>query len=189
MNIDKQGYYDFDSVKKNFYKVLDVLGAFDNNDICAFMSLRLKNKVAYKRVINGVETIEYDKPCYTIAKSVAKAISKKTTRKFWGRKGKYNDMPMVFSVESNKRWDKDHIHAMIRFAELKQYYCENELSTILRKICYDLDEIDSKDHTAVDIRMFHYCENEAKTLGNYIQYICKTTANFKDHSYDPILKL
>ena len=37
MNIDKQGYYDFDSVKKNFYKVLDVLGAFDNKDICALL--------------------------------------------------------------------------------------------------------------------------------------------------------
>lgn len=189
IRLDKQGYYDIDSVKKNFKKVLNLLGEFNSKDHCALLSLRLKNKVAVKRVIDGVETTEYIKPCYTIASSVAEAISKKLTRRLWGRKGRYDIMPMVFAIESNKNWDKDHIHAIIRFAELKQYYSENELSMLLRSICNDFDEVNSKDHTAVDIRMFHYCENEANLLGNYIEYICKTSANFKDHSYDPLYKL
>ena len=189
IRLDKQGYYDIDSVKKNFNKVLAILGEFDSKDNCALLSLRLKNKVAVKRIINGNEITEYITPDYWVAKSVAKAISDKLTRKLWGRKGKYDKMPMVFSIESSKNWDKDHIHALIRFAEPKQYYSENEYSMILRSICNDLDEVNSKDHTAVDICMFHYCENEAKQLGNYIEYICKTSANFKDHSYDPLLKL
>ena len=189
IRLDKQGYYDIDNVKKNFKKVLSLLGKFDSNDYCAFLTLRLKNKVKVKRVIEGVETIEYTKPCYAIAKSVAKAISLKLTRKFWGRKGKYDKIPMVFSIESNKDWDKDHIHALIRFSEPKQYYSENEISMILRSICNGLEEVNSKDHTAVEIRMFHYCENEANKLGNYIEYICKTTANLKEHSYDPLLTL
>lgn len=189
IRLDKQGYYDIDSVEKNFKKVLNLLGDFNSKDHCAFLSLRLKNKVAVKKVIDGVETTEYIKPEYTIAKSVAKAIYIKLTRKLWRRKGKYDKIPMGFTIESSKNWDKDHIHALIRFSELKQYYSENELSMLLRSICNDLNEVNSKDHTAVDIRMFHYCENEANLLGNYIEYICKTSANFKDHTYDPLLKL
>jgi len=187
IRLDKQGYYDIDSVEKNFNKVPVILGEFNSKDHCALLSLRLKNKVAVKKVINGFETTEYINPCYTIASSVAEAISKKLTRRLWGRKGRYDKMPMVFSIESNIKWDKDHIHALIRFAEPKQYYSENEYSMILRSICNDLDEVNSKDHTAVDIRMFHYCENEATKLGDYIEYICKTSANFKDHTYDPLL--
>lgn len=189
IRLDKQGYYDIGSVEKNFKKVLNLLGEFNSKDHCALLSLRLKNKVAVKKVVDGVETTEYITPDYPIAKSVAKAISIKLTRKLWGRKGKYDKIPMGFTIESSKKWDKDHIHGLIRFAKLKQYYSENELSMLLRSICNDLNEVNSKDHTAVDIRMFHYCENEANLLGSYIEYICKTSANFKDHSYDPLLKL
>ena len=187
IRIDKQGYYDIDSVRKNFYKVIDALGKIEGNDHCAFLTLRLKNKVKVKRIVDGIETIDSIKPDYPVARSVAKALSTKITRKFWGRRGRYDKIPMVFSIESSKRWDKDHIHSLIRFKDLKQYYSENEISMILRSICNGLDEVNSKDHTAVEIRMFHYCENEATTLGDFIEYICKTTANFKDHSYDPIV--
>ena len=31
--IAKQGYYDIDSVKSNFYKVLDILGKFDKRSV------------------------------------------------------------------------------------------------------------------------------------------------------------
>ena len=185
--IAKQGFYDIDSVKSNFYKVLDILGDFDKTEYIAALTLRLKNKVKVKKIIEGVETFDYIKTDYPIAKSVANAISIKTTKKFWGRKGRYNKMPMVFAIESSKNWDKEHIHALIRFTDLKQYYSLNELSMILRGLCYNFEEVNSRDHTAVEIRMFHYCENETKQLGNSIEYICKSTANFKDHSYDPLL--
>tara|TARA_Y100000356_G_C11254530_1_gene289252 strand:- start:1360 stop:1980 length:621 start_codon:yes stop_codon:yes gene_type:complete len=185
--VAKQGYYDIDSVKKNFYKVLNVLGAFDKTEYIAALTLRLKNKVKVKKIVDGVETFEYIPTDYPVAKSVANAISIKLTRKFWGRKGRYNKMPMVFSIESSKNWDKEHIHALIRFTDLKQYYSPNELSMILRSLCYTFDEVNRRDHTAVEIRMFHYCENQTKELGSSIEYICKSSANFKDHSYNPLL--
>ena len=158
--ISKQGYYDIDSVKNNFYKVLNFLGAFDKTEYIAALTLRLKNKVKVKKIIDGVETFEYIPTDYRVAQSVANAISIKLTRKFWGRKGRYNKMPMVFSIESSKNWDKEHIHALIRFTDLKQYYSPNELSMILRGLCYTFDEVNRRDHTAVEIRMFHYCETQ-----------------------------
>jgi len=185
--IAKQGYYDINNVKSNFYKALSILGDLDKTEYIAALTLRLKNKVKVKKIINDVETFEYIKTDYPIALSVANAISIKTTKRFWGRKGRYKKMPIVFAIESSKNWDKEHIHALIRFADLKQYYSANELSMILRDICYSFDEVNSRDLTAIEIRMFHYCENETKQLGNSIEYICKSTANFKDHSYDPLL--
>ena len=185
--IAKQGYYDIDSVKSNFEKVLSILGDLDKTEHIAALTLRLKNRVKVRKVIQGIETTEYIKTDYPIAKSVANAISIKTTKKFWGRKGRHNKMPMVFSIESSKNWDKEHIHALIRFKDLKQHYEPDQLSMILRGICNDFEEVNSKDHTAVEISMFHYCDDETKKLGSSIEYICKSSANFKDHSYDPLL--
>ena len=166
---------------------MNVLGDFDKTEYIAALTLRLKNKVKVKKIIEGVETFEYIPTDYRVALSVANAISIKLTRKFWGRKGRYNKMPMVFSIESSKNWDKEHIHALIRFTDLKQYDSPNELSMILRGLCYTFDEVNRRDHTAVEIRMFHYMKNQTKELGSSIEYICKSSANFKDHSYNPLL--
>ena len=80
--IAKQGYYDIDSVKNNFHKILDALGDFDKTEYIAALTLRLKNKVKVKKIIDGVETFEYIPTDYGVAQSVANAISIKLTRKF-----------------------------------------------------------------------------------------------------------
>jgi len=172
VRISTQGYYDVNAVEKNFYKVIDVLGDFDKNDWIASITIRLKNKV------NGIPTD------YPIARMVARSLKKKFSRKFKGRKG---HLPSVFAIESNKGWFKEHIHCLIRFKNLQYYKNENEIETSLRTICNNMDEVNSSDPSAIDIRMFHYWEDHSKQLGNSIEYICKTSCNFKDHTYDPLL--
>lgn len=168
----EQGYYDYNRVQKNFYKALDDLGSLDKNDYCAAITLRLKNKV------NGIKTD------WGTANSVADALRFKISAKYWGRYGKkHNKMPMVRSIEPNKLWFKEHLHMVVRFKDLNQYYDEDEIELFIRDTCNNLKEVNERDNTAVFIRMFRYW-NSTNELGNTIEYICKTTTD----KYDPFAK-
>lgn len=176
VRLSTQGYYDVNEVEKNFYKVLNVLGELDQSDWIASITIRLKNKV------NGIPAD------YRMAMSVAKSLRKKFGRKFKGRKG---SLPSVFAVESNKDWSKEHIHCLIRFKDIKYYNNANEIENELRTICHNMNEVNSpsKDPSAVVIRMFHYWEDKTKQLGNSIEYICKSSCNYKERTYNPLLFL
>ena len=166
----EQGYYDFNRVQKNFYKTLDTLGSLDKNDYCAAITLRLKNKV------KGINTD------WRTANSVSRALRFKVSAKYWGRAGrKHNKMPMVRAIEANKLWFKEHLHLIIRFKDLKQFYSENDIELFIRECCNNFEEVNERDKTAVFIRMFRYW-NDTNELGNTIEYICKTTTN----KYDPL---
>ena len=90
-------------------------------------------------------------------------------------------MPMVRAIEANKLWFKEHLHLIIRFKDLKQFYNENDIELFIRECCNNLEEVNERDKTAVFIRMFRYW-NDTNELGNTIEYICKTTSN----KYDPL---
>lgn len=165
-----QGYYEYNSVEKNFYQVLDALGALDKNEYCAFITLRLKNKV------NGIPT------GWDTANSVARALRFKISAKYWGRKGrKHNKMPMVRAIEADKNWFKEHLHILVRFNDLKQYYDEKDIELFIRETCNEFEEINERDNTAVSVRMFRYWNN-TNELGNTIEYMCKTSSS----KYDPL---
>lgn len=169
----EQGYYDYNRVHKNFNYTLDTLGSLDKNDWCVAITLRLKNKV------NNIRTD------WITANSVARALQFKVSAKYWGKEGrKYNKMPMVRAIEANKLWFKEHLHMVIRFKDLKQYYNEEDIRLFIRDTCYNFEEVNSRDNTAVFIRMFRYW-GDTNELGNTIEYICKTTT---DH-YDPLAQL
>jgi len=168
----EQGYYNYNRVQQNFYNALDTLGSLDKNDYCAAITLRLKNKV------NGIKTD------WRTANSVAEALRFKISAKYWGRYGrKYNKMPMVRAIEPNKLWFKEHLHIVVRFKDLKQYYNENDIELFIRDTCNSFEEVNSRDNTAVFIRMFRYWNNTIE-LGNTIEYICKTTTD----KYDPLAR-
>ena len=92
-----QGYYDIDSVRSNYYYIFDKLGDYDK-DGYSVLSLRLKNKVKVKTKINGLYTFKVVKTDYPAVLSVANALTKKITRKFWRRKGRYSNLPMQFQL-------------------------------------------------------------------------------------------
>ena len=177
-----QGYYDYNRVQQNFYNVIDTLGSFDKNDFCAAITLRLKNRVKVKKVVDSIETHEYIKTDWRTANSVAKALRFKISAKYWGRKGrKHNKMPMARAIEADKNWFKEHLHILVRFTDLKQYHDENSIESFIRDTCDGFNEINERDKTAVHIRMFRYW-NQTNELGNTIEYMCKTTSS----KYDPL---
>ena len=164
----EQGYYDYNRVQKNFYKALDTLGSLDKSDHCAAITLRLKNKV------DGIPT------GWDTANSVADALRFKISSKYWGRLGrKYKKMPFVRAIEPNKLWLKEHLHMVVHFKDLKQYYDPEDIRLFIRETCYGLKEVNQRDNTAVFIRMFRYW-NDTNELGNTIEYICKTSSKHHD---------
>ena len=186
--IAKQGYYDIDAVKKNFGRVLSILGEEPSPDPVCVLNLRLKNRIQVKEQVDGQTIARWIPTDYRAACAVAYALEKRITRRFWKRRGRYGSLPMVFAIESSKNWDKEHIHAVIRFHDLKQYFSNDAIASIVRVICNHLNEVNEKDHTAIDIRMLHYSEDHYDELGNTIEYICKTSANHVNRQYDPIIK-
>lgn len=184
-----QGYlnkpdYEMAKVKENFYRVQSILGEEDGNELIASITIRLKNRVKVKRLVNGIETTEYVKTDWIIANSVANALQIKVSKAFWGRKSRYVKIPYVSSIESSKGWDKEHIHALIRMSELKEELTSFEIETIIRRICLSFEEVNNRIPDSVIVRTFPYLENEHKIVGNAIHYICKSSTK----AYNPLLR-
>lgn len=182
-----QGYYDIDSVRSNYYYIFDKLGDYDKDDLFCFITLRLKNKVKVKTKINGLYTFKVVKTDYPAVLSVANALTKKITRKFWRRKGRYSNLPMQFSIESNKGWFKEHLHGVIRLKDLKQSYGETEVIDIISDICNNIDEVNSNDNTAIVIHTHPYSEDATNSVAHKIEYICKSSAKLPTIKYNPLI--
>jgi hypothetical protein len=157
--------YDTTKVRENFYRVQDKLGEHNPNEKLVAITLRLQGKADWRTANEASFGLEF-----------------KVSRKFWGRKSKYQKLPMVWAIESNKEWTKDHLHGLIRIQEPKREHTDDEIREIIKEISYSLDEVNEDDPNAVITRIFPFCEDKSKQLGNSIEYVCKTSS--KD--YDPL---
>jgi hypothetical protein len=164
--------YHHKEVEKNFYKVLDKLGEPTGTDDAVFITLRLKSKSDW-----------------IIANNACNALEWKLCKFFWKRKGKKmletGTAPYVSSIEHNLIRIKDHIHAIIRLKDLKQYYSHQEIENKVTEIAYQLNEVNAKSPDAVKVRIFPFCdrtEKEANEVGNSLEYICKTSSKY----YNPL---
>ena len=164
--------YQIEEVKKNFNKVISILGEEDENDFIACITIRLMNKV------NGIPTD------WVIANSVANALQILISKRFWGRKSRKEKIPYVSSIESSKGWDKEHLHILVRLKDLKEPFEDFELDAILRCICNSLEEVNEKIPDAVKVRIYPFLENQYKVVGNAIHYICKSSTI----AYNPLLR-
>jgi len=171
----EQGYYEYYEVEKNFYKVIDTLGEFDKNDLIVKIDLQVMNKCG--------SWGEVDSAC--------NAIRIKASQYFLGRKSKYEKLPFVRAIEEKERKRgviKNHAHILIRLKAIKQIYSNDAVVDIINKICYDLDEVNSKsrnnDDPPVKVRLFPYWEDTNKELGGAIEYICKTSTK----TYNPLIE-
>ena len=162
----QQGYYDYYEVEKNFHKVIDTLGYFDKRDLIVKIDLQIMNKYGSWDVV--------DKVC--------SALRIKVSQYFLGRKSKYCKLPFVRSIEEKEQtrgFIKNHAHILIRLKDLKQYYDEKKIVDTIEKMCYSMNEVNSKQkhskNPPVNIRLFPYWEEKNKDLGSAIEYICKTS--------------
>lgn len=171
----EQGYYEYYEVEKNFYKVIDALGEFDKRDLIVKIDLQVMN----------------DYGSWGEVDSVCNAIWIKTSQYFLGRKSKYHKLPFVRAIEEKEQQRggvKNHAHILIRLKDLKRCYENQEIIDIITKICYSMNEVNSKkkkdNNPPVNVRSFPYWEDKTKDLGGAIEYICKTTTK----TYDPLIE-
>jgi hypothetical protein len=176
--------YEMEEVRKSFNKVKRILGEENCNELIASITIRLKNRVKVKTLINGIEATKYIKTDWGIANSVANALQIKVSKTFWRRKSKYVKMPYTSSIESSIGWDKEHIHALIRISDLKEGLTGCEIETIIRSICLSFEEVNNHIPDSVKIRTFPFLENKNKVVGNAIHYICKSSTK----TYNPLLR-
>jgi hypothetical protein len=155
-------------VEENFYKAQKTLGEPLKGDIIVPITIRLKG-------------IRAD---WVQANLASNALQLLVSRKFWGKKSKYQLMPYVSSIEVNEKRQKNHIHSIFRITGLKQDYSIEEIEQIIRDIAFDLEETASDNNDAVKIRIFPFCEEHIHNYGNTIEYICKTSSKV----YDPLQK-
>ena len=167
--------YHHKEVEKRFYEALDKLGEPNGTDDAVFITLRLKSKS--------------DK---IIASSASYALEWKLCKYFWRKKGKKmlisGTAPYVSSIEENLIRIKDHIHAIIRLKDLKQDFTHQEIEDNITQIALSLDEVNSNNPDAVKVRIFPFCdmsEEQAKEVGNSIEYICKTSSKHNN----PLLRI
>jgi len=167
--------YHHKEVEKRFYEALDKLGEPNGTDDAVFITLRLKSKS--------------DK---IIASSASYALEWKLCKYFWRKKGKKmlisGTAPYVSSIEENLFSIKDHIHAIIRLKDLKQDFTHQEIEDNITQIALSLDEVNSNNPDAVKVRIFPFCdttEEQAKEVGNSIEYICKTSSKHNN----PLLRI
>jgi hypothetical protein len=158
--------YHHKEVEKSFYQVLDKLGEPDGTDDAVFITLRLKSKSDW-----------------TIANNAANALEYKLCKYFWRRKGKKmligGTAPFVSSIEQNLIRIKDHIHAIIRLKDLKKNFTHQEIEDDIKEIALSLEEVNERSPDSVKIRIFPFCdrtEEQAREVGNSIEYICKTSS-------------
>ena len=159
--------YDKQSVEKNFYKVQGILGSTNANNTIVSITIRLKGKADW-----------------ITANNVANGFEFRVSRRFWGRKSRYGKLPMVFSIESSRKWDKDHIHGLIHIRDLKRPYTEQEIINTTKETALSFDEVNKRDPDAVIIRTFPFCEDKTKQLGTSIHYLCKTSTKH----YNPLIR-
>jgi len=164
--------YETEEVRKNFYKVQDILGQEDDSELIASITIRLKNRV------NGIATD------WRTANSVANTLQLLVSKRFWGRRSRKEKMPYVSAIESSKGWDKEHIHALFRMSDLKDELTDFQIETRIRGICLSFKEVNDHIPDSVKIRTFPYLENEYKIVGNAIHYLCKSSTK----TYNPLLR-
>jgi len=167
--------YHHKEVEKRFYEVLAKLGEPDGTDDAVFITLRLKSKS--DRIIACI---------------ASNALEWKLCKFFWGKKGKKmminHSAPFVSSVEHNLIRVKDHIHAIIRLKDLKQYYSCSTIKDEIKQIALSIEEVNDKDPEAVKIRIFPFSdkiEELEREVGNTIEYISKTASKH----YNPIERI
>jgi hypothetical protein len=159
--------YHHEEVKKRFYEVLSILGEPVDDDLVAFVTLRLKKRSEWVDANNAANALEW-----------------KLSRLFWGRKSKYKKLPFVASIEHSHKLIRDHLHVMVRLTSLREEYSVSLLNEKIDEVCRNLKEVNEKNSESVDISIFPYTFNSYE-LGNKVEYICKTSSKM----YNPIQRL
>jgi len=156
-------------VEQRFYEAIGKIGIPDDGDRFAFITTKPKGNAGWEQNINAMNAFEF-----------------KFNRKLWRRRSRKEKMPNAGAIEANASFNKYHFHYLVKLQEIKVLLTDDEIKGIIIKQIITLEEINSKDHCAIDVKLFRFDKSKVNTkddtFGKHIHYLVKTSQNH----YNPL---
>lgn len=154
-------------VRQRFYDALDKIGIPEDGDRFAFITAKPKGNAGWMENNNAMHAFEF-----------------KFNRKFWKRRSRNEKMPNVGSIEPDASFSKYHFHYLVELKEIKVMLTDDEIKSLIIRQIKSLEEINSKDASAIDVIFFTYEKSKVNTrsdaFGTSIHYLVKSSQ--KDHN-------
>lgn len=160
--LKKQYYAKY--VEQRFYEAISKIGIPDDCDRFALITAKPKGNAGWEENNNAMNAFEF-----------------KLNRKLWKRRSRKEKMPNVGAIEPDASFKKYHFHYLVNLKEIKVLLTDDEIKSLIIKQIKTLEEINSKDHSAIDVQLFRFDKSKANTkddtFGKHIHYLVKTSQN------------
>lgn len=154
-------------VEPRFYDAIERIGIPKDGDRFAFVTAKPKGNAGWYENNNAMNAFE-----------------SKFNRKLWKRKSRKNKMPNVGAIEPDASFLKYHFHYLVKLDDLKDLLTDAEIKSIIKEQIKSLEEINSKDVSAIDVQLFIFDKSKVNTrsdaFGTSIHYLVKSSQ--KDHN-------
>lgn len=154
-------------VRQRFYDALYKIGIPEDGERFAFITAKPKGNAGWYECNNAMNAFEF-----------------KFNRKFWKRRSRNEKMPNVGSIEPDASFSKYHFHYLLQLKEFKVILTDGEIKSIIIRQIKSLEEMNSKDASAIDVIFFTYEKSKVNTrsdaFGTSIHYLVKSSQ--KDHN-------
>lgn len=151
-------------VKQKFYEAIRKIGIPDDGDRFAFITAKPKGNAGWEQNNNAMNAFEFN-----------------FNRKLWKRRSRKEKMPNVGAIEPDASFQKYHFHYLVKLKEIKVQLTDDEIKSIIIKQIKTLAEINSKDHSTIDVQVFKFDKSKANTkddaFGKCVHYLVKTSQN------------
>jgi hypothetical protein len=151
-------------VKQRFYEAINKIGFPNDGDRFALITAKPKGNAGWEQNNNAMNAFEF-----------------KFNRKLWKRRSRKEKMPNVGAIEPDASFQKYHFHYLVKLKEIKVHLTDDEIKSIIIKQIKTLEEINSKDQSAIDVEIFKFDKSKANTkddaFGKHIHYLVKTSQN------------
>jgi hypothetical protein len=160
--LKKQYYAKY--VEQRFYEAINKIGFPNDGDRFALITAKPKGNAGWEQNNNAMNAFEF-----------------KFNRKLWKRRSRKEKMPNVGAIEPDASFQKYHFHYLVKLKEIKVHLTDDEIKSIIIKQIKTLEEINSKDQSAIDVEIFKFDKSKANTkddaFGKHIHYLVKTSQN------------
>lgn len=150
-------------VEQRFYEALEMIGTPKDGDRFAFITAKPKGAAGWYECNNAMNALEF-----------------RLNRKLWKRRSRKEKMPNVGSIEPDASFHKYHFHYLVHLKELKVLLTDDELNVIIIRQLKKLEEINSRDQSAINVLVFSFNASKANTkqdtLGKNIHYLVKSSS-------------
>ncbi|NBV28133.1 hypothetical protein EBS02_03810 [bacterium] len=157
-------------VSKRFYEAQEKIGIPNDSERCVWVSVKTKSKFDdWFGTNNALNAFEFQ-----------------INRKLWMRRSKKEKMPNIGAIETDKEHLKHHFHYLMVLREIQVLLTDPEIETMVRNIAGNLDEVNSRNPTHINIQFFRFdlskVNSKGDDFGKCLHYCVKSS----EEHWDPL---